>query len=76
MSLPLFTMPTQRSIREKGNRMSLVIIEGTAWQARLEALRVAELVQTQEKQAVIGAMDHNDWALILPPPRAVSWCAP
>ena len=48
--------------------MSVAITEATAWQARLEALRAAKLAQTQEKQTVIGAMDHDDWALILPPP--------
>ncbi len=28
------------------------------------------MAQTQEKWAVIGAMDYDDWALILPPPDA------
>ena len=48
--------------------MSVDLTAATSWPARLEALRAAKLVQTQEKQAVIGAMDHDDWALILPPP--------
>ena len=39
------------------------------YQERLEALRRTKLAQTQEKQRVIGAMDHDDWALILPPPE-------
>lgn len=38
------------------------------WQDRLEALRATKLAQTAEKQALIGAMDHDDWGLILPPP--------
>ena len=36
--------------------------------SRLDALRAAKLEQTREKQHVIGAMDHDDHALILPPP--------
>ena len=39
------------------------------YQQRLEALRRTKLEQTQEKQRVIGAMDYDDWALILPPPE-------
>ena len=34
---------------------------------RLDALRAAKLAQTQEKQQLIGSMDHDDWALVLPP---------
>jgi formate C-acetyltransferase len=37
---------------------------------RLGALREAKLRHTREKQELIGAMDHDDWALILPPPEA------
>lgn len=40
------------------------------YQDRLDALRRTKLAQTQEKQQVIGAMDYDDWALILPPPEA------
>ncbi len=36
---------------------------------RLEALRATKMAQTREKQEVIGSMDHDDWALILPPPE-------
>ena len=39
------------------------------WSTRLDALRQAKLTQTQEKQEVIGAMDYDDWAFILPPPE-------
>lgn len=34
---------------------------------RLAALRAAKGAQTREKWEVIGAMDHDDWALVLPP---------
>lgn len=34
---------------------------------RLEALHAAKLAQTRDKQQVIGAMDYDDWAFILPP---------
>lgn len=34
---------------------------------RLEALRRSKLHHTAEKQAIIGSMDHDDWALVLPP---------
>ena len=37
------------------------------YQRRLDALRATKLQQTQDKQALIGSMDHDDWALILPP---------
>jgi len=35
---------------------------------RIAALAATKLAQTQEKQKVVGAMDYDDWALILPPP--------
>jgi formate C-acetyltransferase len=47
----------------------VAIAEELSYQARLDALRAKKLEQTQEKQQVIGAMDHDDWALILPPPE-------
>jgi formate C-acetyltransferase len=34
---------------------------------RLEALRATKLRHTREKQDLIGSMNHDDWALILPP---------
>ena len=37
------------------------------FQERIESIRATKLAQTQEKQQVIGAMDYDDWALILPP---------
>ena len=36
-------------------------------QRRLDALRTTKLQHTLEKQQVVGAMDHDDHALILPP---------
>jgi len=45
------------------------VIENITYTDRLEALRAEKLRQTQEKQEVIGSMDHDDWALILPPPE-------
>jgi|GEM_PF-51888 len=36
--------------------------------ARYEALRTTKLAHTAEKWQVIGAMNHDDWGLILPPP--------
>lgn len=39
------------------------------YQQRIDALRATKVAQTQEKQDVIGSMDHDDWALILPPPE-------
>ena len=43
----------------------------TTWtvQARIDALRTAKLLQTEEKQKLIGSMDHDDHGLILPPPE-------
>jgi formate C-acetyltransferase len=38
------------------------------YEERIDRLRATKLAQTAEKQAVIGSMDHDDWALILPPP--------
>jgi formate C-acetyltransferase len=43
---------------------------GWSYQDRLEAIRRTKLAQTAEKQQLIGSMDYDDWALILPPPEA------
>ena len=48
---------------------SVIDVQELTYQERLEALRQTKLAQTQEKQQVIGAMDHDDWAMILPPPE-------
>ena len=34
---------------------------------RLDSLRATKLAHTREKQQLVGSMDHDDWALILPP---------
>lgn len=39
-----------------------------AYAQRLDALRATKMAHTREKQELIGAMNHDDWALILPPP--------
>ena len=39
----------------------------TTYQERIDALREAKLEQTREKREVIGPMDYDDWALVLPP---------
>ena len=44
-------------------------VTARTYQARLDALRATKLEQTREKQAVLGAMDHDDWAVVLPPPE-------
>lgn len=44
------------------------VLETLTYADRLHALCAEKLAQTQEKQQLIGAMDHDDWALILPPP--------
>lgn len=47
--------------------MTIAVLEA-ACQDRLEALRASKQRHTREKQDIIGAMDYDDWALILPPP--------
>jgi pyruvate-formate lyase len=36
---------------------------------RIDLLRAEKMRQTAEKQQVVGAMDYDDWALVLPPPE-------
>jgi len=43
------------------------LTEDLTYQQRIEAIRAAKMEQTREKQEVVGSMDHDDWALILPP---------
>jgi pyruvate-formate lyase len=38
------------------------------YEQRLKALHDTKIAHTQEKQEIIGSMNHDDWALILPPP--------
>ncbi len=44
-------------------------VSNSTWsfEQRLNALRDAKMRHTREKQQVIGYMNHDDWALILPP---------
>jgi len=37
------------------------------YQDRLDALRAKKMEHTQDKWQVIGSMNHDDWAMILPP---------
>ncbi|MFN2201754.1 MAG: pyruvate formate lyase family protein, partial [Caldilineaceae bacterium] len=46
-----------------------VVTVRTSWSQRMEGLRQEKLAQTKEKQEVLGSQDHDDWALILPPPE-------
>ncbi len=39
-----------------------------SYRDRIEALRETKRKQTEEKRALIGNMDHDDWAVVLPPP--------
>ena len=43
--------------------------ESFSYQRRLQSLRITKEAQTREKQGLIGSMNHDDWALILPPPE-------
>jgi pyruvate-formate lyase len=40
-----------------------------SYSERMAALHATRLAQTREKQKVIGSMDYDDWALVLPPPE-------
>ncbi|NLG48934.1 MAG: formate acetyltransferase, partial [Chloroflexi bacterium] len=42
--------------------------EHLTYRDRIDALRATKLAETREKQQVVGAMDRDDHALILPPP--------
>ena len=44
------------------------VLENLSYQQRIDRLRTAKLEQTREKQQLVGSMDHDDHALILPPP--------
>ncbi len=46
------------------------IVERTwTYAGRLDALRETKMAHTHEKQRLVGAMNHDDHALILPPPE-------
>jgi formate C-acetyltransferase len=42
---------------------------GLTYQQRLDALHQKKLQVTKEKQEIIGAMNYDDWGVILPPPE-------
>ena len=46
-----------------------VDIAELTYQERIDILRATKLAETQEKQQVVGSMDRDDHALILPPPE-------
>jgi pyruvate-formate lyase len=45
------------------------VLKELTYQDRLDALRETKIRHTREKQEVVGSMNHDDWALILPPPE-------
>jgi pyruvate-formate lyase len=44
------------------------VAKRTTYRERIDQLRRTKMSQTAEKQRVIGVMDYDDWALVLPPP--------
>ncbi len=48
--------------------METIAQEILTYQQRIDLLRETKMRQTKEKQELIGSMDHDDWALVLPPP--------
>ena len=44
--------------------------QALSYAQRLDALRETKIAHTQEKQELVGAMNHDDHALVLPPPEA------
>lgn len=46
---------------------TVIKLETIPYEDRIKSLRETKLAQTQAKQKLIGSMDHDDWALILPP---------
>jgi pyruvate-formate lyase len=46
---------------------SAAIANSVDFQLRIDLLRDRKMEQTREKWALIGSMDHDDWALVLPP---------
>ena len=47
--------------------MTESVPEQLTYQQRIDILRLTKQHQTAEKQQVLGSMDHDDWAQILPP---------
>jgi formate C-acetyltransferase len=46
-----------------------MVKSGLSIAQRIQGLRDEKMRQTAEKQRIMGAMDYDDWALILPPPE-------
>ncbi len=46
-----------------------VQIEPMTYTQRILALRATKLAQTNDKQTLVGSMDHDDHGLVLPPPE-------
>jgi pyruvate-formate lyase len=51
--------------------MPTLLVQPTTFtlEARYESLRATKMAHTAEKWQVVGAMNHDDWGLILPPPE-------
>ena len=41
--------------------------EDYSYEARLRMLRAAKLKEAEEKRQLFGAMDHDEWGIVLPP---------
>ncbi len=50
--------------------MAVATMIELSYQERIKALVEAKMRETKEKQEIRGAMDHDDHAIILPPPEA------
>jgi pyruvate-formate lyase len=51
-----------------GGYVSAELVQGQlTYPQRIDALRTTKQEQTAEKQELLGSMDHDDWAQILPP---------
>jgi pyruvate-formate lyase len=49
--------------------MAPIVASSLTYAERIRSLREEKMRQTEEKQRVLGAMDYDDWALVLPPPE-------
>ncbi len=50
--------------------MEITAVKHYTYQERIEALRATKMKHTQEKWEVIGSMDFDDHAIMLPPPES------
>jgi pyruvate-formate lyase len=51
-------------------KMETTTVKNYTYQERIDALKATKMKHTQEKWQVIGSMDFDDHAVILPPPRS------